>query len=531
MEKLILSNQKLPVIRDGIVKGMEVASGAKSSSTYYHKKKDQVAAVKQSVTNLYGISKELPLILACQKGVTGFFIQEVLLNEFKKTANGGSCEIVNPKDWHDEGLGNRAIVRALHALDTDSGITYVLRLFTQFKDDKINNARARKIALSFIWRHPNLEFIAVKYRNKLQKILVHIYGTKMNSTLLTISQKFVDGNGLYSGEKAVKIAEMITKYTSYPHEAVFRYFLFINGKATKEYFKYAGEYPVMNQYFEAKEDIGKGKLLPEEILIGLIGDPLHPQHSSKWGNDDLKKKTKKEIRELSRVTTANQAVRQTKSSKKLGVKKEVSLSKVTDFLALYKTGYEDKFTVELKKSIDELAEKKKMKDFPYQNIAVIVDKSSSMRGHKTESKNTPKAVSEFTSLVLEKSVKTVKKFESSEIGSDIASAFIDAISESDSYDAMFILSDGYENSYDGLLDEVITTWRSMTNNVVPIYHLSPITGSEVKAKVRSFGNQVSTMAISRPESLLMQLNSKLLEQDPKRWLEKQVQLLERNKGQ
>ena len=527
MESLIVSSKQLPSIKEGIIKGLEIASGAKSSATYYHKKEDQVAAVKKSIENLYEISKELPLILANQKGVTGFFIQEVLLNEFKKTSNKGSCNIINPKDWYDAGLSNTAIIKALHELDTNSGITYALRLFSKFKNDKVNNARARKITLSFILNHPNLEFVSVKYRNKLKDILVHFFGVKMSSTLVTISKNYVETGGIFKTEKSADIANGILKHSTYPAEVILRYFLFIMGEAKESYFKHSAEYPIISQYFLAKRDIYAAPMIPEEIILGIIGDKRHPQYVELWSSKDKKEATKKKIRENVKVTSENQKMRQTKSSQKMGADVVVNTEKVTDFLALYKTGYETGFTEEIKSAINILADKKKVKNFPYDNVGMILDKSLSMRGNSSESKNTPIAISDFSSLVIEKSCKSSNKIETDGLASDIATSFLNLIEKSDTYDAIFIFSDGYENSYDGLLNEVIDAWREITGKSIPIYHISPITGAEVNAKVRSFGNQISTLAINKPESLILQINSKLLEQDIKKWLEREIKSLER----
>ena len=69
------------------------------------------------------------------------------------------------------------------------------------------------------------------------------------------------------------------------------------------------------------------------------------------------------------------------------------------------TGYETSFTDEIRTAIGKLAEKKKIKDFFYQNIGIVLDDSVSMTGHKAESKNTPRAVADFTSKVLMASAK------------------------------------------------------------------------------------------------------------------------------
>lgn len=189
MENLVLTQKMLGTIKQTLIDGLTVASGSKSSATYYHSRDEQIVAIRKEINKMYKISKELPLLIACQKGVTGKFISEVLLNEFKNTSRGGACNIISPIDWYDNGLSDKAILIALNNLNIDNGIPYVFRLFQDLKINKINNERSRKFVLGFIWGQENLEFYCLKYRNKIAKIFKHVYGEKMISILLSIGSE------------------------------------------------------------------------------------------------------------------------------------------------------------------------------------------------------------------------------------------------------------------------------------------------------------------------------------------------------
>ena len=143
MEKLVLTNSSLNLIKSSIIEGLETASGSRSSATYYHSKDEQMKAIHGQIKNMYKLSKELPLIIASQKGVTGRFVSEVLLNEFKQTLRGGACNIVNPIDWYDNGLSDKAVLSALNNLNEDNGFPYALRLFIDLKNTKVNNERSK----------------------------------------------------------------------------------------------------------------------------------------------------------------------------------------------------------------------------------------------------------------------------------------------------------------------------------------------------------------------------------------------------
>lgn len=531
MENLVLSNVMLNTVKQSLIDGLSVASGSKSSATYYHSKDEQVKAVQTEVKKIYKISKELPLIIANQKGATGMFISEVLLNEFKNTLRGGACNIVNPIDWYNNGLSDKAILSTLNNLYTENGLPYVLRLFVAMKNAKINNERARKITLGFIWGQPNLEFYVLKYRNKIAKILKHVYGKKITSVLLSIAQKqiYIQGADLVATKKEINIInEYILRYFNGDSTKAFKLLLFIFKKDIDVNYN-ATEFPLLSEYQQARIDITNVKKIPEEILIGLVSSVSHPQYHLLWSTALQRETTKALIRKNVEVTSVNQQVRQTKSTAKLGVEKTVDMEKATDFLALYKTGYENGWTDELNTAINKLAEKKKIQGFFYQNIGVIVDDSVSMTGNKLESKNTPKAIADFTAKVLVNSADNAVLVKTKDEITDLASSFIELLrgeSPLKSYDAIFILTDGYENAYDGLTNEVISIYKAESGRDIPIFQISPIVSAEMGANVRKLGSGVVTMAVNNPIALQPQINARLLEIDAKRWLENQVHVLE-----
>jgi len=478
---------------------------------------------------MYNTSKELPLIIASQKGATGRFVSEVLLNEFKSTLKGGACNIVNPIDWYDNGLSDKAVLTALNNLG-ENGLPYVLRLFVDLKAAKVNNERMRKIVLGFIWGQSNLEFYSMKYRNKLAEILKHVYGQKKTSILLSIAYK---NTGLHpqvvvGDEKEIAIVnESILRYYNGTPTDAFKLLLFLFKK--DERVNYGTEFPLLAEYQRAKTDIRDIKNVPEEVLLGLISSVKHPQYATMWATELQRTATKAMIRSTVQVTSVNQQVRQTKSTAKLGVEKVVDVEKATDFMALYKTGFETKFTPEIGNAITKLAKAKKIEGFFYENIGIILDDSASMGGHSVESKNTPRAIADFTSKVLHESAKLTMFVRTEGDTTDLATSFIELLKKEDPnrpYDAIFILTDGYENAYDGLTNEVVAIWKAESNRSIPMFQISPITSAEMGANVRVLGNGVVPMAINNPSAIQPQINARLLEIDTKKWLENQVKVLE-----
>ena len=59
MENLVLTKSSLDLIKSSIIQGLEIASGSRSSATYYHSRDEQMKAIHGQIDKLYKLSKEL----------------------------------------------------------------------------------------------------------------------------------------------------------------------------------------------------------------------------------------------------------------------------------------------------------------------------------------------------------------------------------------------------------------------------------------------------------------------------------------
>ena len=525
MKDLIVSNAQLPLIKKSLLAGIEIAAGARSSATLYNKRDEQIAAIKSAVRVMYTVSKEIPLIIACQKGATGFFIQEAVLNELLYTTKSGNCNIVNTIDWYDGGISDAAMKCALNALDRESGITYVLRLFVNLKTDKINNGRSRRLMLDFILSHQNLEFISVKYKNKLQEILRHAYGERMCSILVNIAKTLISTRTFISEKSQSIFNKNFSRYVSGDIINAVKCFLFIFEKGTSDMYDFIN-FPIMAEYYVLMKDVTKINKVPEEIALGLLSDKKHPQHTAWWGTKEVRMTALAMIREKAKSTTANQVLRQTKKNFSIGAAKTANIERVTDFMALYKTGYETGFDTELNRAIDRLADKQSVRNFPYRIVGILVDESQSMKGHSIESKNTPRAIVDFTSLVIQKSAKAGQVVHVGANEINLLESITELLETEPpvGYDALFILSDGHHDSKKVRLNSIIKAWKN--NRSVPVYHVSPILGDDTGvARVQQLGDEIMSISVNKPSVLMTQINAKLLEQDVKKWLEREIQTI------
>jgi len=84
-------------------------------------------------------------------------------------------------------------------------------------------------------------------------------------------------------------------------------------------------------------------------------------------------------------------------------------------------------------------------------------------------------------------------------------------------DAIFIISDGYENAPAGRTNEIIQIARRIGWNH-PIYHINPVSAAESKTGMRYLSKDIPTLPISKPEAVGLTFFKPMLEVDPKNGL-------------
>jgi hypothetical protein len=100
----------------------------------------------------------------------------------------------------------------------------------------------------------------------------------------------------------------------------------------------------------------------------------------------------------------------------------------------------------------------------------------------------------------------------------LAHSLLDALASDPAPEAIFVVSDGYENRPAGRLSEVVAAVRAMGIGT-PILHLNPVFAAESKSPglVRSLG--VPVLPASSPRALGLAFVRALLEADPRRGID------------
>lgn len=528
MVNLIVSQTDQSLIEKAFLTGHEIAVGARARASYYHSRAEQVEAVEASIEKLFAVSRELPLLCATLPGASGFFVSEALLYEFAATSLGGRNLIISPKDWKDERFSDVLIERAFEVLQT-SGTPYVLRCLEGLRKRKINNARARRHGLKLILGQRNLEYLAVKYRTKLRSILTHLWGRararaliealEADSLLSAAQRALVDVHLLaYCPDKTVGELHAILGYVFGVPDPFGRHF---DPEDT----------PILTAALKAREDVfhAEAKLVPVEVLEGLISTPAHPQHASAWATKAQRDETRKRIRERDETSTATRKVRELRSDKALNVSRETH-AEDADPLVLLKTAYtyehrenaEDAALFELLHTQAKQAFARHAFPLAWDNVVIIWDKSKSMAG-SAEALNTPRALTEALALTLiEASAQPVRVYPVQGLGTNYAEALVAALRDSVP-DALFVLGDGYENApFEGAFAQTLALAR-VRGFTAPVFHIAPLGSAEAGARSRALAGTVSLIADHR--SLQAQLEAKLFEASPLLFITRHIESL------
>lgn len=445
---------------------IDVALTGTGRATHYNTREEQLAAIDTVHDSLFGIDRGV-YSMACCLGELDYTKQKAV---FKLLVNPFTNGTLNPKQEY-------AILEYL--IDT-LPIHRALKLFESMAKERVNNTRTRRLILDTILADPErLSLWAVKYRNKLRTILTHVWGVRRTSILYSILKK--REQGVQNTKEMAIVADLM------PYDGVRESVAFILGDEENL------TSPLLKAYVEAKEDLEKGKRLPKEVLEG-IRSTYHPDVPK----DRVLALAKDNL-------TSQQKILVQKKAKEAGI--EVEFDPMSyDMVKLYIYAFENGMTPEIKKALRKKANEADP-GFEYENIEVVLDESGSMYGHK-EQKLRPMAIALAMRDVLTK--KNVGKLSKPYGATVLADRLLKALKKEP--DAVFVITDGYENAPAGRFGEVLDLVRKIGNDT-PVFQVTPVMGMESMG-VRRLSESASLIPVAKPENLGLSLLRGLFEQSP-----------------
>lgn len=459
-------------------------------ATHYNTKAEQEEAVKKLHDQLFSIDRSIYGLSLLLSGVTDYSLQlgvRKFLEQPVKTRT------------FLTGLQERKMLdKFLEKIENQR----VLKTFVALAESKVNNSRQRKLILSTILNYDNLEWWAIKYRKKVAVCLSHAWGKRLTSIICSIVRK------KSRNSKEVKILRTnVDKFVNLKKDIVLVYDVIRFVFGDTEGFKSG----LISDYFEARKDLSKGTKLPKEVLEG-IRSTYH------------KSVPKEKILELtSKTMTSKQKMQVQKKAKEAGIKVEFNPMSYAP-VDLYVYAFEMGMTKEIKKALKIKAEKiAKDLPFSYSNIGVLVDTSYSMMGDKTQ-KLKPMAVALAVRDVLANVAKKseviyadgrkVNKYSLTMPKND--TSLVEGLFKllDKEYEAIFVLTDGYENAPAGRFDEVMNIIRKMGCKT-PVYQITSVFSAHTGG-TKELSKKVSSLPVSNPAGLGISMIKSMMVEDLER---------------
>lgn len=482
-----LSNEQRELLPLAFGEFLDTAATATARATFYNTRAEQEAAIESVHRELFELERGIYAIALTLPGLTDFSRQV------------GVSRLLRSPQPADGLLTSAQEAKVLRRLLAALPPQRMLKMFGMLRNDRVNNARTRRLILSTILGADNLEFWSVKYRRKLETALVHAWGRRTASIVRAVLAKPV--NARSSKERQI-VRQNIGRFVNGDADRVEQCVRFILGDENDLTLRR------LTAYRDAKTNLASGRLLPFETLEGLRSR----FHRDKSSSAVL-------------VLTKSQLT----SGQKIGLQRKAQEADVDvefdpasyDAVRLYVYAYEMGMSEEIR---DELIRKAQLKavrlPVRFEHAAILLDVSASMMGHDTQAMrpiSVALALRDVLAETAERSTivtsdgRTAPTAELIEPAGDtsLSAGLITLLQQEP--DVVFVLTDGYENAPAGRFAEVIRAVRQMGVET-PIHQFSPVFAAESHG-IRSLSEAVPGLPVSNPEAIGLGLLKALFESD------------------
>jgi len=487
------NDKAMQKVKKSLLSFIEMAGTASGQSTYYDSKAGQQKAVIQLHDSLLDANRGLYAAMLTFPGVNDVHKQLGIMRLVGSGIGKGECSLMTPEQE------NRLVGFLIESLP----IHRLLKLFGHMRDNRVNNSRARKIILTTVLNGGSLEFWSVKYRHKMRTALVHALGRGRASALRAIlSKSNMDEKELAFFDSAVGqfVRDPVMRKSAVLKECV----CFVLGGAS------ASGYTVdlIRRYYDARGSLDSGQGLPRETLEGIRAT-YH------------KETPKGKVLELAKTAMSEgDRMRVQKAAKEAGIEVEFDPTK-QDIVSLFVYALEMGMTDAIREAIfKKAADIARSLPMSYNRVGIVLDASMSMFGSK-EAKRRPLAIALAMREVLGRMSRdaTYEKVAGGAEASgclvypqgdtSLAEALVEVVEKEP--DAVFIITDGYENAPAGRVNEVVKAMRGFGVST-PMYQVTSVIDAGA-GSVRSLSDEMIPMPVSRPAGIGLAMVRAALEAD------------------
>ncbi len=470
--------------RSALEQFLNTATTSMGRGTFHNQKEAIESAVKLSHNQLMAVDRGVYALAACLEGTTDYNRQQVILQLLQ-----------TPKDSQPSVLSEASEYQVLSSLLISLPPQRVFKLYGILREQRVNNARTRRLLLTFLLNQKQVVFWSVKYRRKCRDALQHVLGQRKASIVRSILAKPLDDQT--DKEKAIVKTQLIRFIEPSSHlQSVLEAVSFALGND-----QFAGKgfrAPILKARVQAKDDWQAAANLPYEVAEGLRSTYHKETVSAK---DTL------------RVTANSLGKTQAKVLQRKAQQEgaQVSFNPANyDAIELYLYAFEQGMTDAIALALQDKAKYAAQRlTMSANRIAIVVDASQSMFGHNTQALR-PLAITLALRDVLSACAETASVhlcggrtaqhplLVRPSGATNLAEALVEALQTQ--LDAVFILSDGYENAPAGRVDEVIRIAQTQLQLSTSFYHINPVPAQEAQG-VRQLSERMEPWAVQSVEAL------------------------------
>ena len=473
---------------------LDTIGTATGRDTFYNSRADQEAAEVAAHDGCWAVNRGLYAALLALPGVTDRAVQGGVLRLLDNPFVPGDPSFLTAEQE------TRLVTHLARALPPQR----LYKLFGQFAAKRVNNRRTRAMVLrSILGAGPALPWRAVKYRAKLRAALRHALGAGVANGVAKLTAA-TDPKACPEAKLAKYIDPFIPAWAN--RDEVYQCVAFVLGAEREGGFTL----PLLKAFSGARTDLAAGAVLPVEVLEGI---------RSRFHKGTPHAKVL-EIASAAGTITDGQKLGMQRAAKAAGV--EVAFDPARqDMVKLYVYALETGgMTPDIRAALDKKARAAALAlPVRYAKVAVVLDASASMLGSGTQ---------KFRPLAVALAMRDVL------VASATASAFVDATGVLDEFgmvqpagdtalagllvatlkrnpDAVYVLTDGYENAPAGRVDEVMRAARAL-GIATPVFQVTPVLGAEAGG-LRRLSDELAPVPVARPEAVGLGMVRALLTAD------------------
>lgn len=372
----------------------------------------------------------------------------------------------------------RAIKNMLMFLGREDGIDF----------ECINNTRNRKIVTNYVFGRDDdsLEYLAVKFKNKLESLFTRALGYR---DLMCIIKKEKDWKKQFN--KYFKPIDSADREL-FNHERVVAILSFVAGEEVDYPVYHFSKIELYNELSELAKERKEEEFLdkvkanpnkiPTEVIeswIGCFQLDIDLNEAMEHGNmTDSQKMNRKRTSERKK-TKSNK----TKREKDVDLDIDYENQSLYDLVKMMfaRRKHNEEVSDELIDAIDNRVEKEKL-DIDLGEVVTILDKSDSMKGsEKRELHPFINGISIAYTLKSDDIIETGNLDELYPSGNtNLAESLLEVVEKYPDVDTVVVVSDGYENTVKGMFEKVYNRLQDMGYEF-SVVHVNPVQTSDIES--------------------------------------------------